>query len=548
MDEAIRSNGLLTGLMLACAIFAGWAGWRLGPQLISSPGWRNWARLFLGSLFLLICLDGFREILGSVINSWNGPRLVPTFTLASTYHSYYDPDSGPVTGNIYGPGLSFSYLPCLLFSEPASAIRCGSLLSVLWLLLPAAWLLGTVVGDPSRNSARWLLLLFGFYWLLTSPAWLRQVAFNIHADAPAIGLGLLACLFAHRLAERNTTSDLWLTAAFAHASVATKQTMLPILLALPIWFWLRGERATAKKMVLTLAAVGIGLWGLIACSYGWPAVWFNLVYIPGHHPWYDGLGRFPWVAELKTAHGLAVLGEALFDFILSNGWLGLVLLATAISGRKYRQPQTKPQLPLISLLWLVGVMLLPMSLLGRVKVGGDYNAFSYSTVFLSLATVIYCYSVITRIQLPASLSLRLSPVAHLLVMLATATVFALSLVNGARTVWSAERDTVCHEQMAFDAMQAAPETIYFPWQPLAGLLAEHRLYHFSYGVYDRWLAGRPLTPEHFAAHLPPKMEAMGVFKGSNVNYLRASYLTNYSPAEIRSDMYLFKPEPTKAQP
>lgn len=539
MDEVMQAKGWLLGVMLACALAAGWAGWRWGARLFPSPAWRTWSRVFLGGLLLLISFDALREVMASPSNNWNGPRLTPSFTLVSSYHSYYGPDAGPVSGNIYGPGLAIAYLPCVICSTPESAIRWGGVLSALWLFLPALLLLRRFANAQASDAGRWLLLTLGFYWLVTNPFWLRQVAFNVHADAPAIGLGLCACLFALRFAETSKTADLVLTALFTHSSVATKQTMLPLLVAIPAWLWLRGQRPQALKLLCVSAVVGVALWLVIALAYGWPAVWFNLVYIPGHHPWYETVGRFSWVSNVHSGHRLAVLGEAFVDYVLSNGWLWLVLLLAAIVGRKcltLRRPDFKSP---ASLLLLAGVLLVPMSLLGRVKVGGDYNAFSYSAVFLSLAAVMLLYSAITR--LPSTINFSLSPSSHRLILLATVAVFALSLVNGARSLLTTERETVCREQQAFEAMRSKPETVYFPWQPLAGLMAEGKLYHFSYGVYDRWLAGRPITPEHFQAHLPAHMEAVGVMKGSSIGYLRMAYLTNYSQVEIHAEMYLLKP-------
>ncbi len=424
MDEVMQAKGWLLGVMLACALAAGWTGWRWGARLFPSPAWRTWGRVFLGGLLLLISFDALREVMASPSNNWNGPRLTPSFTLVSSYHSYYGSDAGPVSGNIYGPGLAIAYLPCVLCSSPESAIRWGGVLSALWLFLPAMLLLRRFTNTQVNETGRWLLLALGFYWLVTNPFWLRQVAFNVHADAPAIGLGLCACLFALRLAENGRTSDLILTALFTHASVATKQTLLPLLVVIPVWLWLRGQRPLALKLLCVSAVTGAALWLVIALAYGWSAVWFNLVYIPGHHPWYETVGRVSGVANVTTAHRIAVLGEAFIDYVLSNGWLWLVLFLAAIFGRKHlslRRPDFKSP---SSLLFLAGLLLVPMSLLGRVKVGGDYNAFSYSAVFLSLATVMLLYSAISRFT--PTFSLSLSPSSHRLILVATVSVFALS--------------------------------------------------------------------------------------------------------------------------
>jgi hypothetical protein len=60
-------------------------------------------------------------------------------------------------------------------------------------------------------------------------------------------------------------------------------------------------------------------------------------------------------------------------------------------------------------------------------------------------------------------------------------------------------------QQAYDFARAHPGTAYFPWHPLATLLAEGKLPHFAYGVFDRTLGGSPPTPEHFRAHIPERL-------------------------------------------
>jgi hypothetical protein len=54
----------------------------------------------------------------------------------------------------------------------------------------------------------------------------------------------------------------------------------------------------------------------------------------------------------------------------------------------------------------------------------------------------------------------------------------------------------------FEYCRLHPGRMYFPWHPAAVLAAEGKLNHFYYALYDRALAGWPITPEHFAAHAP----------------------------------------------
>ena len=47
-----------------------------------------------------------------------------------------------------------------------------------------------------------------------------------------------------------------------------------------------------------------------------------------------------------------------------------------------------------------------------------------------------------------------------------------------------------------------PGEAYFPWNPLAHLLAEGRLYHFAYGLFDRDLGGFRVEADHLKRFVP----------------------------------------------
>ena len=51
-----------------------------------------------------------------------------------------------------------------------------------------------------------------------------------------------------------------------------------------------------------------------------------------------------------------------------------------------------------------------------------------------------------------------------------------------------------------------PGRTYFPYNPLAVLLAEGKLTHFDHALWDRELAGFPVSAEQFAAGLPSGYE------------------------------------------
>src|SRR5262249_17471644 len=66
--------------------------------------------------------------------------------------------------------------------------------------------------------------------------------------------------------------------------------------------------------------------------------------------------------------------------------------------------------------------------------------------------------------------------------------------------------------------ESKSEKVWFPGYPLSTLLATGRLYHFSYGIFDRYFAGRPVLKAQIleGAPTPP-------FK---LKYLQRSGMTN----------------------
>ncbi len=54
----------------------------------------------------------------------------------------------------------------------------------------------------------------------------------------------------------------------------------------------------------------------------------------------------------------------------------------------------------------------------------------------------------------------------------------------------------------FRYSKAHPGSIYFPDYPLAVLLAEGHLYHFSWGLQDREQAGYPVNAQEFLRYTP----------------------------------------------
>src|SRR5262249_23598383 len=51
--------------------------------------------------------------------------------------------------------------------------------------------------------------------------------------------------------------------------------------------------------------------------------------------------------------------------------------------------------------------------------------------------------------------------------------------------------------------ESKSDKVWFPEFPLSSLLATGHLYHFSYGIFDRYLAGKPVSKAQILEGIPP---------------------------------------------
>src|SRR5262249_18998342 len=166
-----------------------------------------------------------------------------------------------------------------------------------------------------------------------------------------------------------------LSALLAVLSVWSKQVMGPIVFTLPLWLLWGSGFKVCGRYCLALVLTGLGVAGVFLLLFDARALFFNVVTIPGKHPWE---GEYP-------DNLLRVLRE-----FLTAGWpLGIFLLAgvgfTGLDRRVAPEGAPWPARHRWSVFLLAGLGVLPLCLLGRLKVGGDLNALSFALYLLLLA-------------------------------------------------------------------------------------------------------------------------------------------------------------------
>jgi hypothetical protein len=154
---------------------------------------------------------------------------------------------------------------------------------------------------------------------------------------------------------------------------------------------------------------------------------------------------------------------------------------------------------------VVSIFMIPASLAAYLKIGGYNNSLACSQFFVLLAAMSGLVDVFSTSQTTAPL--RVATSGGLLIFSFVLTIKAtLAGTYGVVSAWAA----ILHpydnpQQTAFAYAQKHPETIYCPWNPLTTLLADGKLYHFEWGIIDRFQAHLSVSDEQYVRHFPQYM-------------------------------------------
>jgi hypothetical protein len=177
-------------------------------------------------------------------------------------------------------------------------------------------------------------------------------------------------------------------------------------------------------------------------------------------------------------------------------------------------------------LLLMGVALLPFSIAGHAKIGGDVNNLSLALFFLACGLTVMLADVARGAQSGSARRLAVS------VLVATMLPLALSEAPLAFDIRaSAKRLPQAPQEVAFDYLSRHPGEAYFPWLPLSHWYAEHQFRHEAFGIADRLLASEPVSMADFRAYIPPNPRLIAFGDSGTLHVLGydlMKYLPEYS--------------------
>lgn len=438
------------------------------------------------------------NILATPFEEWNAARVAPVVAWWQGLPLYYPPGEGPGTAFIYPPVSAILRLPVGLSGSPTIAIIASSFLNLLVYHIPLLLFIRQTRASCLMGAIG-LLAIWGFSLDMRS---LNYSAYWVHADAPALGFGLLACMkvMKHGRPAREmgpmVVAAIWLALA-----VGSKQTMAPLCVILPAyvlmrWGW-RPAMTLAGMTALLLAAGGF----LCVAVWGYDAVKFNWFTIAAGQPWqFEERGRIVsfliWTGTL--------ISEATGPVIV----MAMLALLFAING-----PAVQSRRRVMHEAWFlplaIAILMSPLAIMSIAKRGGWGNSLSVSVFFLVAAMGAF----IARQKLVGDARVVRAIVGGAILLVLGLTAWSVTPFTNIRsTLKDIANLDQNPEQQAYEFAVKYPRAGYFPRNPLASLMAERQYYMFEFGLLDELQLGdayRP-KPERMLRHLPANMRIIAI--------------------------------------
>ena len=441
----------------------------------------------MAALALLLIVQAAADVLNAPSFVWNEIRVARSAALVHGYSLYLDKDApGPVIGTLHTPVSHWIYLGITVFHDPAYLIIAGSLLTMLLVFVPLVWVLRRASRDGLASA---IAFLFCGFLILQTPGTFH-IATMIHTDAAALAFATLACGIFANSRRPITLAQAWIAGAACAMAVGCKQTIAPIVLALTLYLAVTAGLRTLAHFAAALAAAGTVLLAIIFALVRARAFLFNTVTLAAHRPLKPG---YLELLVRSFREGKLDALPAIFPIVLLtvcawNGW------------RQFTRDNR----------WLVfalaAISLIPVTFKAIITVGSDVNHMGFVHYFFFAAAGLAIEQYLAG---PGNSLVRAIAwtCAILGTLVSIAPGAALSLPSRLRHL----RDNPPEAALNYELRH--PDTAYFPLNPLATLLSTGKVYHVDYSIYDRELAGYPLTQRQFNSGLPARFEMVAIPPG-----------------------------------
>jgi hypothetical protein len=443
---------------------------------------RLWVRhLITPCAFGLLGLSIVFSVSHNLNFAYTSIRLAPSFALARGYPLYSLPDHPPWVMVGYGPFYPIAYLPSIFAKDPVAAVSAATISAYAYILVPVGLLAALFCRrlDPSNNGARlsWLPVFLFFGLLANCVPSLGYISTAVHVDAPALGLFLMACygvLRAEAGDQRWNGRCIALAGIAAGLSASCKITLLAGLFGIALYILWALNWRRAAWFAFSAALTACLIYGWIIVRDGFPAVFLN----------FQVLQKFPLSKHIFLSQFRNYLKDYGVAFLAILTLLRLPIGRTADS-------KTPPAIQMVWFFLFIAVVVLPVSVASVAKYGGDVNSRAIFTLPLTLAAIFAMWATIHRANVIGSLTTGAALTGGILIV-ALHVPSELKRVNFGRSLMEESYATV----------RAYPSRCYFPYDPLAHLLAGDRFRPNMDVIYSYAVAGFPVNPTAFESSMP----------------------------------------------
>jgi hypothetical protein len=459
------------------------------------------ARWLLVTLPVLSCLFAI-EVLAGILSApesiWNEIRLSRSLALLRGFALYPGEHAlGPIIGTLHPPLSHYLFLPAAAIHDSTISIVAGSLIACLMVFSALGFALASAVPPDGSWAITAMSFLFCAFLIVESEGTFTA-AFRIHADAPALAFATIACTFAARRNRTMPASSIWIAAAACALAIGCKQTIAPVALAIALYLAIAEGGKQFTMFLLASLVTGASLLAVVLSILPARDFLFNTLVLASHRPLKPEYlqvlagayrtGRLEALPALLPLLFLAIGSwmaagpkPGLRQFFAANGWI-VFLLASAL--------------------------LIPTSMKAIMTVGADVNHLGFVLYFLFAAAGLAIQQYFADVNSDARLSSRLFLAIGITVSLAPGMILSLrESFHNFRTNPT---------QIAHDYKLHHPGLAYFPCNPMTSLREDGKLYDLDVALYDREVAGYPLTTQQLQSGLPNGFKLVALPPGEEI--------------------------------
>ncbi|MFH1459375.1 MAG: hypothetical protein ABIG64_03260 [Candidatus Omnitrophota bacterium] len=396
---------------------------------------------------------------------------------------------------------------------------CYYFIPVFFLFANKGFLKKTNSNNILNLSAFACFCLFTFY----SPSLITS-AFTVSPDAAALGMSVLALGFLIQDKDKKNSNIAFLfSAVFAVLAIYTKLFALVLLIALPGYILVLRGYKKFKTYGLCLCLCLVMITGIFALLFNIKRMFFY-IFTVSISTISNNISAGNFDLKIMISHYL--LHKHLIFIMFSIIMIFYALFGCLlIKGRKFQKLKLWVEQNSWYLFFIMSFLMIPASIFGRMRFGGDVNTLSPFMYFLVIA-ICLALAKFPEQKKSAHSGFYSKSIKFLMVLI----IFGFTFMQVPKLYYYAYKIRYLPknaQKQAFNYSKKYPGRIYFPELALVSILSEGQYYHCGIALKDMNDAGFLLNNKDFKKYIPNGMKMIAFSPGYNSQYVM-KYFPEYA--------------------